>query len=489
MHPREDRERRPASRCGDSNATAAHGQPRQLLARARPEPAPRAAGSRETGTARRRARSRRAPSRPPTAREGPSPGHRRRAPRRRAERPGRRSPGSPASLTSATRSPASSRGSNSRRPLRLRCAGGSETSRARTPCRSSSFARVTRVLAEHDVGLGELAQDAQGDVLEVADRRRADRERHAYSPSSASKPIIAAPIRPASTRRAPPRRSGPRHAPGASAFACDDLPGRLEQELAGLAEAAADHDELGLEDVDEGRDPGAELPPDPCKRVDRAPRRRRAPANEVFGVRPGPEQLPRDPVGHGPGRVRLEVSATRAGRHGGPSTSITMWPSSAASRSSRGTAVRPTISPPPTPGAEREHHDVARAAADARLPLGRSPPRSRRSRSRPAGRASARIRSRRSTPSSGRFTAEIERPAPLVDPRRDPDPERGHVGSGAQLLDQAVERGEQRVLRGALRRPLEPSLRSRPRASTTAPSDLRPADVDADDSRARPCAP
>jgi hypothetical protein len=35
---------------------------------------------------------------------------------------------------------------------------------------------MTRVLAENEVGLGELPEDAEGHVLEVADRRRADRE-------------------------------------------------------------------------------------------------------------------------------------------------------------------------------------------------------------------------------------------------------------------------------------------------------------------------
>ena len=42
---------------------------------------------------------------------------------------------------------------------------------------------VTRVLAENEIGLGELAQHAQGDVLQIADRRRADRE---HQPTEAS---------------------------------------------------------------------------------------------------------------------------------------------------------------------------------------------------------------------------------------------------------------------------------------------------------------
>ena len=39
-------------------------------------------------------------------------------------------------------------------------------------------ARVARVLGEHEVGFAQLGEHAQRDVLEVPDRRRADRERH-----------------------------------------------------------------------------------------------------------------------------------------------------------------------------------------------------------------------------------------------------------------------------------------------------------------------
>jgi hypothetical protein len=37
---------------------------------------------------------------------------------------------------------------------------------------------MSRVLGEHDVRLGQFAEDAKRHVLEVPDRRRADRERH-----------------------------------------------------------------------------------------------------------------------------------------------------------------------------------------------------------------------------------------------------------------------------------------------------------------------
>ena len=56
-------------------------------------------------------------------------------------------------------------------------------------------ARVPRVLREHDVGRAKLVEDAQRDVVEIADRRRADRERHVRA--LRTRPS-AAPISPAS---------------------------------------------------------------------------------------------------------------------------------------------------------------------------------------------------------------------------------------------------------------------------------------------------
>ena len=57
-------------------------------------------------------------------------------------------------------------------------------------------ARVPRVLREHDVGLAQLVEHAQRDVVEVADRRRADRERHVSS--AFERDAAPAPISPAS---------------------------------------------------------------------------------------------------------------------------------------------------------------------------------------------------------------------------------------------------------------------------------------------------
>src|SRR5262249_52746644 len=55
---------------------------------------------------------------------------------------------------------------------------------------------AARVLAEHQVGLGELVQHTQGDVVQVADRGRADREHGAGYATSGCGPR-AAPITPA----------------------------------------------------------------------------------------------------------------------------------------------------------------------------------------------------------------------------------------------------------------------------------------------------
>src|SRR5207237_2331116 len=53
-----------------------------------------------------------------------------------------------------------------------------------------------RVLAKDELRLGQLAQHAERDVLEVADRSRADGERH-QAASTAENATIAAPIMPA----------------------------------------------------------------------------------------------------------------------------------------------------------------------------------------------------------------------------------------------------------------------------------------------------
>jgi hypothetical protein len=93
-------------------------------------------------------------------------------------------------------------------------------------------ARMPRVLGEHDVCLAQLRQDAQGDVVEVADRRRADaRGTTDDSPRSATSP---APISPAASPsdassrsgRAPPAPSASRNTAAAQR---EEAAGRLRR--------------------------------------------------------------------------------------------------------------------------------------------------------------------------------------------------------------------------------------------------------------------
>ena len=46
------------------------------------------------------------------------------------------------------------------------------------PVALEQAARMPRVLGEDEIGRPELVQHAQRDVVEVSDRRRADRQRH-----------------------------------------------------------------------------------------------------------------------------------------------------------------------------------------------------------------------------------------------------------------------------------------------------------------------
>ena len=94
--------------------------------------------------------------------------------------------------------------------------------------------------------------------------------------------------------------------------------------------------------------------------------------------------------------------------HGGPSSWITWWPSSAP-RPVAPRKIRPSITtPPPTPGAEREHHEVARRPA---LPGG--PRRARRSCASLSTKTGTPRRVGSSwpsaTPSSGMFTLDTTR--------------------------------------------------------------------------------
>ena len=214
---------------------------------------------------------------------------------------------------------------------------------------------------------------------------------------------------------------------------------------------------------------GAEVagrsPPAPRRlRLARLGRARRARAPFA----PGAVELARDAVRRRPGRDRLEmpVAAAAAGR------AVELDHDVAELGPAPGrAAVRLPVEDQAAAdaGAEREHHDVAAPRARRRPATRRSPRRCRRCRSRPAGRAARASASRKSTPASGMFTDLSARAGALVDPRRDAEAQRRHVGLGAvQLLDQRVELGEQRVLRGDGRSDARAGRRASRRAMTTA---------------------
>ena len=110
--------------------------------------------------------------------------------------------------------------------------------------------RTARVLAEHRVRVAKRREHAKRDVLEIADRRRADDERHRQrSPSSASNPTSPAPTRPGVVTELG-GNDPERLVRGLERFA----PRRYERGLAkeipgGDAEPSADDDQLRSEDV------------------------------------------------------------------------------------------------------------------------------------------------------------------------------------------------------------------------------------------------
>ena len=301
-------------------------------------------------------------------------------------------------------------------------------------------------------------------------------------PPSASNATIPAPITPASVPSCASTIRTVSRA-GSSPSIGDHLARRPEQQLARLAEPAADDHHLGLEDVDEARDAGAQVAADPG----RAPRRLGSP-RPARGARararstPSPysDRATRSAAGPGGEGLEVPVPAAAAGRAARLDHDVAELGSAAG-----GAAVRAAVQDQAAadPGAEREHHDVPRPACGARPPLGDR-----------RGVAVVVERDRQAVPLAHpvaqvdaleRDVHGLERAArALVDPRRDPE----------------AERLRHRALRGAAPRPSRRARRAaRPARSASlgrsmrAPEravarddrgeDLRPADVDPDDPR------
>ena len=162
--------------------------------------------------------------------------------------------------------------------------------------------------------------------------------------------------RPARRRSARPRcrarraRPGTSRGPSTSTSRSCDLLRRLEQEVARGREAAADDDQLGVEDVDEARDPRAELLADPGQRS-RCARGSpsRASADEAVRVGRRPERLARRARPRPCPTRTTRGARARQHRQGRPSWTITMCPSSAPAPIEPRYGWPPRISPPPTP--------------------------------------------------------------------------------------------------------------------------------------------
>ena len=261
----------------------------------------------------------------------------------------------PASETSAIRSPAASRGSELGDAPGFVVLVQREQPR-RDPVALEQPARMTRVLGEHDIGLAQLCEDAKRHVLEVPDRRRADREWHQMT-SNATSP---APIRPACAPRIA-RSIASCWPAGASASVstASRADGRSRSNAA-TPKPPPTTTICGMEDVDERADRDSEVVPHPVERPCRC-------STRSCAVASGAEHAPGERVGCPARAVRLDVTAPGAG---------------AAARlavlddhhvAELGPAVEERAADDdasPDAGAEREQHEVRDLAARSELELG-----------------------------------------------------------------------------------------------------------------------
>ena len=116
----------------------------------------------------------------------------------------------------------------------------------------------------------------QRHIVEVPDRRRADGERHRVPTASLERSKRDRGAAPTSRRprRVLPARHARGRAPGGKPSRWKGLERRIEHEIAVPAKAAADHDQLGIEDVDEARGARPSILPISARTRARSRRRR-----------------------------------------------------------------------------------------------------------------------------------------------------------------------------------------------------------------------
>src|SRR3954453_21380974 len=333
-------------------------------------------------------------------------------------------------------------------------------------------ARVTRVLAQDHVSRAQLFEDAQGDVVQVPDRRRADRESHL--PDRVKRNKTGADQPGGGPELCPKNRD--LVASPSEGLAAHDFTRRVEHEIAGGREPAADHDELGIEDVHERPDSGPEMPADPVQDLDR-------PLLTFVRQTDEPVRIDRRPefrlgkLGRGDTRdVGLEVSTARA-------RSLTR---NAVVDDDHVTELGPAAEELPVhdraaaaAGSERQHHHRLDVAGSAEFELGvrgricivLDPDRQAEPLPHPPAKVDA----------LAKWDVDrLQRAAGLlVDRRRQPEAEARDV-VGAELLDRSIEPGEQLVLRAGRSRGLPAPLHLSPVVDDPG-QDLGTAEIDADD--------
>ena len=308
---------------------------------------------------------------------------------------------------------------------------------------------------------------------------RRPRAASASAASSASKPTKAAPMRPAavpSSAFAEPHGAAHR----LERLAPRDLLRRPAQVVeGGDAEAAAEHDELRPEDVDEGADAGAEVAADLARAAPSPSRRPRSRAARAGARRPtgrtprAPPPSQRCPLTYA-SRWPRPVHAPWQGR---PSWTITTWPSSAPAPFRPRKGLPPEMTPPPTPvpsvsmtrsssprPAPARHSPIAAAFASLSSPTG-MPNRS----LHPV--AERRVLERH-------VDGADDDAALLVDRRRGAEADGGDR-IVQQLGDRGLELGEDVLLRVVRCRALVPADDA-PVAGNDAGKDLRAAEVHSD---------